>query len=156
MYMQSAEQQKTAKSEIDALKRFQHENIIKMIDFTFGFEAEKGQIAFLLFPYTEGGSLRDVLTAKNAASGVRLQLATVLTGFIEVCHAINVLHSFSPPYVHRDIKPEVSVNATNKPMHMSKADSYRFKCRSEHFIQRKGKAFTDRFRICCISRYISE
>jgi serine/threonine kinase 16 len=105
--MQSSDLQKVTKNEIDSLQKFQHPNIIKMIDFSFSHEPGKGQVAYLLFPYTSKGSLRDILN--NQLKGAsRPQLFNVLCGFRDICKAVNVLHTFKPAYVHRDIKPEVS------------------------------------------------
>lgn len=105
MYMQSSDLQKVTKNEIDSLQKFQHHNIIKMIDFSFAHEPGKGQVAYLLFPFTSKGSLRDILNTQLKSSS-RPQLFNVLSGFRDICKAVNVLHSFSPAYVHRDIKPE--------------------------------------------------
>jgi serine/threonine kinase 16 len=108
MYMQSEELHKSVENEIAALKRFQHENIIRMIDFVFQQESGRGRVAFLLFPFTPKGSLRDVLNVQLSSGGgpPRGRLGRALKGFRDICKAINLMHTYSPPYVHRDIKPE--------------------------------------------------
>lgn len=108
MYMQSAELQSSVENEIAALKRFQHPNIIRMLDFTFQQEYGRGRVAFLLFPFTTGGSLRDVLNGQlSTAAQTKGKLGIALRGFSEICKAVNLMHTHSPAYVHRDIKPEV-------------------------------------------------
>ena len=108
MYMQSEELQKSAENEIAALKRFQHDNIIRMLDFSFQQEYGRGRVAYLLFPFTTGGSLRDVLNDQMSSNApIRGKLGSALRGFSDVCKAINSMHTYSPPFVHRDIKPEV-------------------------------------------------
>ena len=107
MYIQSGELQSSTKTEIESLKKFQHPNIIKMIDFSFANEPKKGQVAYILFPYLAKGSLRDLLNTQNHNPSFRPSLVGVLSGFRAICNAVNILHSYSSPFVHRDIKTEV-------------------------------------------------
>ena len=108
MYIQSEEIQTSAENEIAALKRFQHDHIIRLLDFSFQQEYGRGRVAYLLFPYSSGGSLRDILNAQiSSGSMPRDRLGDTLKGFLDICKAINLMHTYSPPYVHRDIKPEV-------------------------------------------------
>lgn len=107
MYMQSGELQSSTKTEIESLKKFQHPNIIKMIDFSFAFEPKKGQVAYILFPFSAKGSLRDLLNVQNQNPNFRPSLSGVISGFRDICSAVNVLHTYSSPFVHRDIKTEV-------------------------------------------------
>jgi serine/threonine protein kinase len=118
LYIQSAELQRSAETEIDALKKFRHENIIKMIDYTFANESGKGQIALILLPFTPGGSLRDVINHQlKFQLHSRPKLMLTLSQFLDVCRALNVLHSYSPGYVHRDIKPEnILFNDKGRPL----------------------------------------
>jgi serine/threonine protein kinase len=107
--MQSDEIERSVKNEIDALKKFKHENIIKMIDYKFATDGGRS-VAYLLFPYTTGGSLRDVLNNMLKNPSQPWKLMNILSDFCDICRAINVLHTYSPAYVHRDIKPEVKKN----------------------------------------------
>lgn len=89
-----------------------------MVDYTFANESGKGQIALILLPYTPGGSLRDVINHQlKFQVQSRPKLLPTLSQFLDVCRALNVLHTHSPAYVHRDIKPEnVLFNEKRRPL----------------------------------------
>jgi serine/threonine protein kinase len=118
LYLQSAELQRSAETEIDSLKKFRHENIIKMIDYTFANESGKGQIALILLPFTPGGSLRDVINHQlKFQLHSKPKLMATLSQFLDVCRALSVLHTYSPAFVHRDIKPEnILFNDKGRPL----------------------------------------
>lgn len=108
--LQSKELESIALIEIETYQRFQHNNILRLLDVTKGFDDSTGKLTmYLLFPYIKRGSLRDVLNISLKESKTRSQgsLSIILNQFISVCEAINVLHNSTPSYVHQDIKPEV-------------------------------------------------
>ena len=106
MLIQSDEIRQIANTEIDAYNKFRHPHIIKLLDHARATESGK-RVVYLLFPFMERGSLRD-----SPGTTVRNQrtLITVLSKFVHICEALNVLHKETPAYVHQDIKLEVSVN----------------------------------------------
>lgn len=104
MLIQSNEMERIANIEIEAYDRFKHRNILELIAHTKATENNR-RVIYLLFPFMERGSLRDSVgtTLRNKHT-----LITVLSRFVHFCEALNVLHTFQPPYVHQDIKLEVS------------------------------------------------
>lgn len=106
MYMQSAEFERCALTEVEAFRRFHHSNILKMLEHSRKKE-NSTPVMFMLFPLMEQGSLRDVLNRRLNNLTPRPSLREMLTDFTAICEAVNVLHTFSPAYVHQDIKPEV-------------------------------------------------
>ena len=108
IFMHSEEFIRSAKQEIEAYKMFRHRNILEMFDSTVG-KTEDGQdVCYILFPYQQGGNLRQVLDNRlGARGGMRSKsLPLVLGSFKAVCEAVNVLHTHEPHYVHQDIKPD--------------------------------------------------
>lgn len=110
MLLQSPECVAIAKNEIDAFHRFQHSHILPLVDCVESTEQGR-RVMYLLLPYCAQGSLRQVLTLQlQQHSGIsRLPLREVLYQFKQICEALQVLHAFSPSYVHQDIKPDVSL-----------------------------------------------
>lgn len=130
MLMQTKECERTVAVEIEALCRFKHPCIVPLLaSSTNQNEASTGvKVAFLLFPYMKNGSLRTLLNRRlDAASDFgrsskskstrdsdsiqnsRLpgaSLRKILGDFADICGAFNCLHTFSPSYVHQDIKPD--------------------------------------------------
>ena len=108
MLAQTKELNQIARIEVDSYRRFRHKNILSLIDSTVC--VQNGFTTFyLLFPYMEYGSLRDVLNNIMDGKASRPTLAQVLASFVDVCDAINLLHNHDPSYVHQDIKPEVCI-----------------------------------------------
>lgn len=121
MFLQSPEFERSLYQEVDSFQRFKHANILRLIDsqVTAADASNGGQkVAYLLFPLMRRGTLRDELnrtifkpTAQNplgSRMGLRgpRALAKILSDFLGVVSAFNVLHTHSPAYVHQDIKPE--------------------------------------------------
>lgn len=107
MYMHSPEFQRCAMVEVESFNRFQHSNILKLLEYSQRTE-NSTPVMYMLFPLMEQGSLRTILTRRQNHLSARPCLRELLTDFTAICEAINVLHSYSPPYVHQDIKPEVT------------------------------------------------
>ena len=130
MILQSEEFDGAFRQEIASLARFQHRNIITLVDsLTVPATQQTSKLGYLLFPLMEKGSLRDYLnrtvlalgTADEGRGSVVISrhsstayLSHILTDFLGIAEAFNVLHTFEPaPYVHQDIKPENILIAEN-------------------------------------------
>lgn len=107
--LQSEAIKTAAQNEIDNLRRFVHPNIVQLVSTTI--TRENGTPScYLLFPYAYGGTLRDELRRQLLQGHRRGNIVDVLKAFLTICKALSVLHDYKPvPYVHRDIKLEVSV-----------------------------------------------
>jgi interleukin-1 receptor-associated kinase 1 len=106
MLVQSQEFDLMVQNEVESLSRFNHKNIIKLVDATRKHEGNM-TVVYILLPYAKNGSLRDLLNDVAGAKKTRQPIIEVLSKFNEICNAFNVLHTFSPhSYVHQDIKPE--------------------------------------------------
>ncbi len=114
MLIQSKETDQMVQTEVASFKRFNHNNILKLIDSTEKNESGR-RVVYLLFPYIRSGSLRDVLTEIATYRMAKPSLITVLSRFNELCGAFNLMHCFQPSYVHQDIKPEVRTCSTRLP-----------------------------------------
>jgi len=106
MLIQSNGTAAVVETEIEAYGRFQHKNILQLIDHSFFTDGHGLRVAWLLFPRAKRGSLRDLLGAVVNGRAPRPPLREVLAKFVCVCEALNVLHSFEPSYVHQDVKPD--------------------------------------------------
>lgn len=106
--VQSNENEKMTIEEINSLRKFSHENIIKMIDYAECYE-NNIKTVYILFPFIKSGSLRDLLNSILQGQQPKLSLPLVLSNYRKICSAFNVLHSYNPSYIHQDIKPEVSI-----------------------------------------------
>jgi hypothetical protein len=88
-------------NEIEAIKRLEHPNIVKLIDHSALDDGSQNvEKQFLVMPIAEGGDLSspDRLSLyANALDGV-LQVAGQLSGALGVAHEVGI--------IHRDIKPE--------------------------------------------------
>lgn len=132
MILQSEEFEGAFRQEVASLARFQHRNIITLLDsMTVPASQQASKLGYLLFPLMERGSLRDYLnrtvlalgTAEEGRGSVAISrhsstayLGRVLSDFLGIAEAFNLLHTFEPaPFVHQDVKPEnilISENGT--------------------------------------------
>ncbi|TDH67427.1 hypothetical protein CCR75_006317 [Bremia lactucae] len=102
---QTDEQVHSTKAEIQAHYNFKHPNIMPLIDYAVISTQTEILTYYLLFPYMENGTLRDMIdTAIN--QDVRISEAQILDIFLKICRAVAELHIKVPPLAHRDIKPE--------------------------------------------------
>ena len=110
MLLQSPDLARCAQSEVSAFARFQHHSILPLLDSVTLTETTTSgsvKVMYLLFPLMERGSLRQVLNSRLDASRRSLPpLVDILTDFVSICEALNVLHTYKPSYVHQDLKPE--------------------------------------------------
>jgi len=107
MMLQSREMEDIASVEVNAYLKFKHPNIINLLDSVK--VSEKGSTSmYMLFPYLEKGSLRDHLNLVLSGKARKLSLTAILSQFMQICDAVHLMHTYSPGFVHQDIKPEVS------------------------------------------------
>ena len=121
--LQSEEFERSYKEELGSYRRFKHRNIVELVDAMVKPATNSSvKIGYLLFPLLERGSLRDFVNRTVLAVGTRDEgagsvassrhgstayLKRVLTDFLGIAEAFNVMHTFEPsPWVHQDIKPE--------------------------------------------------
>lgn len=104
MLIQSEETRCLVNNEIQAFLKFKHSSIIELLDSTTVNEGGK-QVAYLLFPLMPRGNLRSLIS--TSAERHQRRLVGVLQGFLSICDAVNVLHTYTPSFVHQDIKLEV-------------------------------------------------
>lgn len=118
--MQSELIAKSVDSEIIALRKFNHPNIVKLLDCAIAPSTSNSphKTAYLLFPFAERGTLRTILNDQQNGKSRKLDIIRVLSDFLKIVDAIAVLHEYSHcPYVHQDIKPEnVLITESGKPL----------------------------------------
>jgi serine/threonine protein kinase len=83
--------------EASFLADLHHPNLPRVIDYFL----IAGQGQYLVMDYIEGETLED----KMKLAGGPLPESQVLSWIIQVCDALDFLHSQKPPVIHRDIKP---------------------------------------------------
>jgi len=82
--------------EAETLRHLHHAQIPQLIDFF-----SDGQKPALVMQMMPGQNLRDYV----AASGP-VPLERAIAWLFELCHILSYLHSFTPPVVHRDLRPQ--------------------------------------------------
>ncbi len=85
--------------EAKILKNLDHPKIPDYIDF-FTIETEQGVELYLVQEYVEGKSLTQL-----TQDGRHFTEKEAITVALKMCRILEYLHSFSPPIIHRDIKP---------------------------------------------------
>jgi peptide/nickel transport system substrate-binding protein len=93
----SPEAQRQFKREAQILCDLEHPNLPRVVDHF----VIPGQGQYLVMDYVEGEDLQ----AKLDQAGGPLPIGQVLPWILQVCEALEYLHSQSPPVIHRDIKP---------------------------------------------------
>ena len=93
----SPEAQRQFLREAKLLANLTHPNLPRVSD-TF---LVPGQGQYLVMDFVEGEDLQQ----KLAQAGGPLPVAQVLPWILQVCEALEYLHSQTPPVIHRDIKP---------------------------------------------------
>jgi serine/threonine protein kinase len=87
---------KAFENEARILKTLNHDHVVKLLDFFVS-----DQRAYLVLEYVDGPSLRKLVETSGPVSQKRAaELA------VQICKALEHLHSQSPPVVHRDVTPE--------------------------------------------------
>jgi serine/threonine kinase 16 len=96
------EQKDLAEAEIRMHRAFSHPNLMPIFDWCFKEAGVQGSAAYMLFPYMEGGTLREYINRRTLSGQITER--DVLRIFQGVCRGVHKLHSATPPLAHRDIK----------------------------------------------------
>lgn len=80
----------------DLFRSFSHRNIPRIRD-----RLEEGERAYLVMEYTPGETLDKVLVQHNGP----IEEKEVLAWAVEICDALDYLHTRNPPVIHRDVQP---------------------------------------------------
>ncbi len=102
MNVQSEEQIKAARQEIEYHKQFDHKHLLKVIDHSESV-VEGKTVVDILFPLCKKGSLRDFINRMSGLGEVFSE-RKVLTLFLKVCDGVKEMHTASKPLAHHDIK----------------------------------------------------
>ena len=102
----SPEAQKQFGREATLLAELAHPNLVRVIDYFF----LPGQGQYFVMDFVEGQDLQQMLDASGT-----LPLEKVLPWIMQVCEALEYLHTQEPPVIHRDIKPaNIKINPKNR------------------------------------------
>ncbi|MCR5627216.1 MAG: serine/threonine protein kinase [Lachnospiraceae bacterium] len=82
-------------SEVNVLRRIRHENLPHIVDIF-----REGNFTCLVMEYIEGRSLKEMLDNNEQLN--RREITQIA---LELCNALNCLHSQNPPIIYRDMKP---------------------------------------------------
>ena len=82
------------RSEIDAIKKLNHPNVLKVID-----ASATPEDPYLVTEYCTGGNLQELMATEQ------IPIGKWLTIYIQVVEGVDHAHSNKPRIVHRDIKP---------------------------------------------------
>ncbi|KAF7836347.1 MDIS1-interacting receptor like kinase 2-like [Senna tora] len=112
---------KSFKSEIQALTKTRHRNIVKM----YGFCSQGRMHTFLIYEYMERGSLGDML--RNEKEAMELDWAKRVEIVKGVAQALCYMHhDCNPPIIHRDISSNNVLLSRNLEAHVSDFGTARF------------------------------
>ena len=106
MIVQSTDAENSVKMEIESFQRFIHSHILKCLAHKYIIDNKQRQIVYLLFPLIKKGNLREQLNAILQNRSKPIEFGYMLQCMKHISEALNVLHTYSPSYVHNDIKPE--------------------------------------------------
>ncbi|KAG2199806.1 hypothetical protein INT47_009419 [Mucor saturninus] len=90
--------------------RFQHQNIIKIVDMCMIKEEDGSKTIYIIMPFYKRGNIQDLIE-RNNQQGKSLPEKLILTLFRDICISIQVLAEYRNragehiPWAHRDIKP---------------------------------------------------
>ncbi len=95
--------------EAKLLANLRHPNLPRVIDYFF----VSGQAQYLVMDLVEGQSLGDMLRTR----GKPFSENEITSWILQVCQALDYLHTRTPPIIHRDIKPQnIIVTADGRAM----------------------------------------
>lgn len=87
--------------EVQIATQLRHENIISIYD--AGIITDSDNLAYFVMEYVPGGDLEQYLNS-FVKSGISMPIYLALNLMWQIVRGLNVLHSSSPPIVHRDLK----------------------------------------------------
>lgn len=97
--------------EAKLLARLQHPGLPKVTDYFL----HEGEIQVLVMSYIHGKTLEDLLRSGEGRIGRGLDHRLVVRWTLDVLEILHYLHSFDPPVLHRDIKPNnIILNSEGK------------------------------------------
>ncbi|KAI8073484.1 kinase-like domain-containing protein [Gilbertella persicaria] len=115
---------KNAIKEALVTDRFQHENIIKIVDMCMIKEEDGSKTAYIIMPFYKRGNIQDWIE-RNHQTGKRIPEKQLLNLFKSICSSVQVLVHYrnklgqNIPYAHRDIKPaNVLISDNGQPILM--------------------------------------
>ncbi|GAM27617.1 hypothetical protein SAMD00019534_107930 [Acytostelium subglobosum LB1] len=126
MLCQTAESEQVANREIQVFNKFNHPNILRLIDHSVckSHKVQGAKEYNMLMPFYKDGSLQDVLDRQRTVNGKDYTISIynehqLLTTFRQILDAIAQFHHCDPPLAHRDIKPgNVLLSDEKKPVLM--------------------------------------
>ncbi|EFA83040.1 putative protein serine/threonine kinase [Heterostelium album PN500] len=102
----------TGNREISIFKKFDHPNILRLIDHATikSKTVPDAQEILILMPFIKDGTLQDILDRQRTVHGKECTTSVFnqrqsLTMFRQICEGIAQFHHSDPPLAHRDIKP---------------------------------------------------
>lgn len=82
------------------LSKITHPNVVRVFEANH-FDLQGKSVAYVAMEYVAGGTL-DAYIRKN----VRLEINLALQIQMMICRGLAHVHAFSPPIIHRDVKPQ--------------------------------------------------
>lgn len=112
MLCQTDELLETGKREVEILSKFNHPNILRIIDHDIvsSQTVPGAQEVLMLLPYHKRGTIQAALEYQRERFGLQTTTspyteAEVLTIFSAICQAVLAFHQSDPPLALRDLKP---------------------------------------------------
>ncbi|GAA5946127.1 hypothetical protein JCM3765_000126 [Sporobolomyces pararoseus] len=121
---------KTALKEVEAYKRFRHENIIRCLDSCVVQDREgDGKIIYLFLPYYKNATVQHVITSHHV-NGTHYPESQILELFLGTCKAVKAMHQ------HNSLTTTTTTATTSTPSMNGKKG----KKRVTSILKGKGKA----------------
>ena len=85
----------SAIAEANMIKQFDHKAIVRIVDII-----DNGDVIYIIEDYIEGETLSTILEAEGA-----IPQEKVIDWDMQLCEALEYLHTYNPPIIYRDMKP---------------------------------------------------
>ncbi len=85
----------SAIAEANMIKQFDHKAIVRIVDII-----DNGDVIYIIEDYIEGETLSTILEAEGA-----IPQEKVIDWAMQLCEALEYLHTYNPPIIYRDMKP---------------------------------------------------
>jgi len=112
MLCQTDELLQTGQHEAEMLKKFNHPNILRLVDSATvpSTRVRGAKEVLMLIPFMQRGTLQDVLDCHRVEHGITCNTSPytereVLTLFRGICEGVKQFHTEDPPLALRDLKP---------------------------------------------------